>query len=500
MTAVAMNPLEAILRLIAQAEPQSWYPRSYAEASGVPLDSIHYYLEHLYLDGLVVKGETSPDGAPGVVLTLKGKELLEDAEGLERLRQGLALDPRDRGGIVRELLRRRTPPVVTRLLILANLLVFGYGIYLAWPNLVRPFLSAFLQMDMRLLPIFEKSGVLRIADLTRGDWSRLLTSCFVHFGVIHLLCNMYGLWIVGKTVEQMWGRLRYLVIYFLSGLGGNCLAVLMIVTHAKNANVMVIPMGGASGALCGILGAEITWILLNRKYLPRDVVRGWMGSFIGTGMILVFLSLYPGVGGWAHLGGGLTGVLVACLLNWHRFGPDPWRWLGVLALLPLPWVGYLMINQARQSPFWNRGKAGEVQKQEAREEEDFRVRCVRPLRQTMKEVIHDYDDLVKPQVQKHWQRRTEEEVTRALETLTRLKALLGKLEKSFSQAGPYADEAVEEARQKGLSYTRTRMRLLDLAERCLREKDRFTRQDDKILEEQENSVARLKSEWEALFD
>src|SRR5271157_6188121 len=98
--------LEALLRLIAKAAPQSWHPRLYAERQGLPPDALDEYLEVLYLDGLLEKGEGSEQTGPGVVLTAKGRQLLENPVGLQRLREGQAIDPKERGGIVRELLSR----------------------------------------------------------------------------------------------------------------------------------------------------------------------------------------------------------------------------------------------------------------------------------------------------------------------------------------------------------------------------------------------------------
>jgi len=141
----------------------------------------------------------------------------------------------------------------------------------------------------------------------------------------------------------MWGRSRYLTIYLLSGLGSSCLAVA----------IQPAGVAGASGAICGLFSAEAIWMLLNWNYLPRSFLKRWRGGFLSSLMLLVFISLAPQVSGLGHLGGAVTGAAVALLLHWQRFGHGPWRWLGVIALIPLPWLGYAGIEYARRTnPVW----------------------------------------------------------------------------------------------------------------------------------------------------
>ena len=95
-----------------------------------------------------------------------------------------------------------------------------------------------------------------------GEWWRLLTSCFIHIGVLHILANMYALYRVGGEVERWWGPVRYLVIYLFAGLGGSVLALALEPR---------IVMAGASGAICGVLGAAAVWVLCNGRHLPRSL-------------------------------------------------------------------------------------------------------------------------------------------------------------------------------------------------------------------------------------
>src|SRR5688572_24481912 len=89
-------------------------------------------------------------------------------------------------------------------------------------------------------------GVLAAPLVDQGDWWRLITAAFLHYGPIHLAMNMLGLWWFGGAVEQVLGRGRYLLLYLVSGLAGSAGALIL------SPNALTV---GASGAIFGILGA-----------------------------------------------------------------------------------------------------------------------------------------------------------------------------------------------------------------------------------------------------
>ncbi len=203
MSAEAMNPLEAVLRLIAAAAPQPWFPRQHAAKTGFPLERLHYLLELLWLDGLLQKGGGSPETGGGVLLSPAGEEVLRNPEALQRLRDGEPIRPDDRGGIVRTLLRQQTRPVLTRILLWANLIWFGYGLYLAHSRFQAggAFLSTFGQQNaaaaLAQQSVLHQTGSVAPEDLIHGQWWRLLSCCFVHIGLLHLGFNMYGVYVIG---------------------------------------------------------------------------------------------------------------------------------------------------------------------------------------------------------------------------------------------------------------------------------------------------------------
>jgi membrane associated rhomboid family serine protease len=133
-----------------------------------------------------------------------------------------------------------------------------------------------------------------------GEWYRLLTSAFMHYGIAHLLFNMYALYVIGPPLEKWLGRLRFTSLYFLSALGGSVLVYLLSPLNAATA--------GASGAVFGLFGASF----VIGKRLNLDV--RWVVGLIAIN--LAFTFVIPLMGGqnisWqGHIGGLVTGAVVA---------------------------------------------------------------------------------------------------------------------------------------------------------------------------------------------
>jgi membrane associated rhomboid family serine protease len=140
-----------------------------------------------------------------------------------------------------------------------------------------------------------QQGVLRSYDvLEQGEWYRFVTSMFLHAGPLHLLLNMWALWVVGRVIEQALGPGRFLGLYLISGLGGSLAVYLFTGPYITV---------GASGAIFGLFGA--LFILLRR--VGRDASS--MLSLIVINVIFTFLV--PGISIAGHLGGLATGTLVA---------------------------------------------------------------------------------------------------------------------------------------------------------------------------------------------
>jgi len=170
--------------------------------------------------------------------------------------------------------RRGATPILTYLLIAANVVVFGLQA-----------VSPGLQATLALWP----------PAVAGGDMYRLVTSAFIHFGIAHLLFNMWALYVLGPPLEQWLGRWRFGALYALSALGGSVFVYLFSPLNAAT--------GGASGAVFGLFGA--TFVMAKRLNLDVRMI-----------VILIVINLgftftVPGISWQGHLGGLITGALVA---------------------------------------------------------------------------------------------------------------------------------------------------------------------------------------------
>jgi rhomboid protease GluP len=193
-------------------------------------------------------------------------------------------------------------PNVTYAIIAINVLVF----------LVR---LTSRQLDIDLLTW----GANNSADvLQNGEVYRLLTSMFLHASVfngrggfalensLHLIFNMYILYAIGRQVEQLFGHVRFGLIYLLGGLGGSVLSAALSGGNSYSV--------GASGAVFAVLAAQFVYLFQHRKLLGARG-RAQMQSLLFLAVINLFFGALTGLGGaavsvdnWAHLGGLLGGL------------------------------------------------------------------------------------------------------------------------------------------------------------------------------------------------
>jgi membrane associated rhomboid family serine protease len=190
--------------------------------------------------------------------------------------------------VVRTAQRRadRRPGVVTQGLIAANV-----GIYLLQLALGAP-------VSANDGWIFQ-NGALFGPLVADGDWHRLLTAAFLHYGPIHLGMNMLVLWWIGRPLEVALGPLRYSMLYVVAGLAGSAGALI------ANPNAVTV---GASGAIFGILGAAI---VLERQ--QTYVLGGSAITLLVLNLVLTFSI--PGISIGGHLGGLAGGALAILALS-----------------------------------------------------------------------------------------------------------------------------------------------------------------------------------------
>ena len=147
-------------------------------------------------------------------------------------------------------------------------------------------------------PLLSDGAVSRFG-VDSGEYWRILTAGFLHTGFIHLLFNMFALYILGGMLEPAVGRLRFGVIYFVSLLAGSFGALLLEPTA---------PTVGASGAVFGLMGAAVV-VMRNRGVNPME---SGLGLWIGLNLLITFTIPNISIGG--HIGGLLGGALAAFLM------------------------------------------------------------------------------------------------------------------------------------------------------------------------------------------
>lgn len=210
---------------------------------------------------------------------------------------------------------RRSFPILTLLLILANVVVFAHQIMLPAPA-QEAFIRTYSVVPRKIQLALEGHRYSLAQALIP-----LFTSMFLHGGFLHILGNMWFLWIFGANVEDRMGRAAYLFFYIACGVASG-IAQLMFSWGST------IPSLGASGAISGVLGAYIVLFPGSRilTLVPLFII--WFTAripaviFIGLWFIMQFLSGVGsinspgaanagGVAWWAHVGGFLVGLFLA---------------------------------------------------------------------------------------------------------------------------------------------------------------------------------------------
>ena len=146
--------------------------------------------------------------------------------------------------------------------------------------------------------------------LEQGQWYRLFSSMFLHFGAPHLINNMLVLFVLGQRLEPVTGKIKFFLIYIFGGLGGNMLS-LFFDMYAGNASLSA----GASGAVFAVMGG-MSYVIIRHRGRVADLTVRQM-------LIMAAFSLYfgfasEGVDNVAHIGGLLSGFLIAVILYHPR--------------------------------------------------------------------------------------------------------------------------------------------------------------------------------------
>jgi len=226
---------------------------------------------------------------------------------------------------LKDLTPRRSLPIVTLLLIAANVAVFLHQLVLP-PAAADAFIRTYGLVPSKIsLALAGRHYSLAQAFLP------LFTCMFLHGGFLHILGNMWFLWIFGANVEDRLGPLPYLIFYLLCGIGSG-ISQLLFSWGSR------IPSLGASGAISGVLGAYIVFFPGSRilTLVPLFII--WFTAripaiiFIGLWFLAQFLSGVStlgavntgGVAWWAHVGGFLIGLVFAKVAASARPATSTW--------------------------------------------------------------------------------------------------------------------------------------------------------------------------------
>jgi membrane associated rhomboid family serine protease len=229
----------------------------------------------------------------------------------------------------------RSVPVITRALVLINVLVFFFELTLPRHGIEQLF-YLFGIVPARLTHLDWAADV----GFPAGTYWTILTHQFLHGGWLHLVANMWTLWIFGDNVEDRMGSLRFLIFYLICG---SVAALTQVLTNPDS----TIPSVGASGAIAGVLGAYLMFFPTARLIVLLPIF--FFPFFFKVPAVLYLflwflIQLFSGaaalagpqeVGGiawWAHVGGFVSGMLLCRLFVRRRRPSQPdeygleWAW------------------------------------------------------------------------------------------------------------------------------------------------------------------------------
>ena len=147
--------------------------------------------------------------------------------------------------------------------------------------------------------LFNFGGLIK-----EGSPLRLITSIFLHIGILHLVMNMWALILLGKQTENFYGHVKTLIIFLFSGIVGNLLSVILMDERTISA--------GASGAIFDLMGAILYFAINQRTYMGQALKRDILPVIIVN---LLFGFLLTGVNMYAHIGGLIGGILISTALG-----------------------------------------------------------------------------------------------------------------------------------------------------------------------------------------
>jgi membrane associated rhomboid family serine protease len=221
-------------------------------------------------------------------------------------------------------------PLVTQILIGINVAVFVLSVALGDGVMGSIAADGLLEEGAAFGPFID----------VQGEWWRIVTSGFLHFGLFHLAFNMYALWILGPDFERSVGRLRFILVYLTCLLGGSFGALLVTPLAAT---------AGASGAIFGLFGVAV--------FAARSVGRSVWDTGLGTVLLINFALTFGvrGISVGGHVGGFVAGLVCGWLIYelQRRAKPPKYAVDAIIAALGVAcFVGALWAATTWQNPIF----------------------------------------------------------------------------------------------------------------------------------------------------
>lgn len=176
------------------------------------------------------------------------------------------------------------------------------NLFLIVANIVLFILSDFFEIKIKGEYLLDAGDISWVSVLQEGEYYRIISSMFLHVDSEHIFNNMLTLAFLGSYLESYMGTLRYLIIYFCSGIVAGCSSMVYNMILGST-----VPSVGASGAVFGVMGGVLCMIIMNRNLVYK--------SDINRIIFMAFLSLYcgfasAGVDNAAHVGGIAGGFFI----------------------------------------------------------------------------------------------------------------------------------------------------------------------------------------------
>lgn len=186
---------------------------------------------------------------------------------------------------------------ITNIIIAINILVYVFCAIKA-ANIV----------DIPALILYYFGANCKIGVELYHQYYRLFTCMFLHAGIIHLACNMYSLYFMGNLIEKIYGKIQFLIIYIISGIGCSLLSLAFL------DNMFTVSVG-ASGAIFGLFGAFLFFAIKERNRLSKAVINNIAFVII---INLVLGASSARIDNYGHIGGLVTGIILSVMVYYYN--------------------------------------------------------------------------------------------------------------------------------------------------------------------------------------